>query len=91
MDSLKPASLLVVLALVDGTFWTGFIDAVNGSDIPHNSSQLGGVLASALLVLSSQVIQWWQNRRALAALVEQHLGGSPPAAKPTRKRPKDAV
>ncbi|RYE91479.1 MAG: hypothetical protein EOO37_00105 [Cytophagaceae bacterium] len=72
----------MLVALVDGTFWTGFFGAVQNSDVPHDSKGLGQLLASALLVLASQLFQWWQNRRAVAAQVQaavsKHLADCPP-------------
>lgn len=76
--------LLVFIALVDGTFWSGFFDAVQTSDVPHDAKGLGQLLASALLVLASQLFQWWQNRKAVAvqvqAAVAKHLADCPPEA-----------
>ena len=61
--------------VVDMSFWDGLGHALSQSGLPHNPQQFGESVGVLVLLVASQLFQWWRTRHSVRTEVRRAVSG----------------
>lgn len=61
--------------VVDMSFWDGLGHALSQSGLPHNPKQFGESVGVLVLLVASQLFQWWRTRHSVRTEVRRAVTG----------------
>lgn len=61
--------------VVDMSFWDGLGHALSQSGLPHNPKQFGESVGVLVLLVASQLFQWWRTRHSVRTEVRRAVSG----------------
>lgn len=70
----QPLFLFTCL-VVDMSFWDGLGHALSQSGLPHNPKQFGESVGVLVLLVASQLFQWWRTRHSVRTEVRRAVSG----------------